>query len=114
MYPALAPIAKDAIRQPSTRRCGSCRMISRSLQVPGSDSSALTTRSCDRPHYLVGIDHEIVRPVADLLAHEGPFQPGRKAGAAAPALARGLHLVDDRVAAPFQDRLGAVRSEEHT
>ena len=33
-----------ASRQPSTRRCGSCRMISRSLQVPGSDSSALTTR----------------------------------------------------------------------
>ena len=25
-------------------RCGSLRMISRSLQVPGSDSSALTTR----------------------------------------------------------------------
>jgi len=41
---ALAPIAKPAMRQPSTRRCGSCRMISRSLQVPGSDSSALITR----------------------------------------------------------------------
>ena len=26
------------------QRCGSCRMISRSLQVPGSDLSALTTR----------------------------------------------------------------------
>ena len=37
-------IAKPAIRQPSTSRCGSCRMISRSLQVPGSDLSALTTR----------------------------------------------------------------------
>src|ERR1700752_1145618 len=41
---ALAPIAAPASRQPSTRRCGSCRMISRSLQVPGSDSSALITR----------------------------------------------------------------------
>jgi hypothetical protein len=33
-----------AIRQPSISVCGSWRMISRSLQVPGSDSSALTTR----------------------------------------------------------------------
>ena len=39
-----ACIAKEAIRQPSISRCGSWRMISRSLQVPGSDSSALTTR----------------------------------------------------------------------
>ena len=37
-------IAKLASRHPSISRCGSCRMISRSLQVPGSDSSALTTR----------------------------------------------------------------------
>lgn len=33
-----------AIRQPSTSLCGSWRMISRSLQVPGSDSSPFTTR----------------------------------------------------------------------
>ena len=39
-----AAIAKLASRQPSTSKCGSWRMISRSLQVPGSDSSALTTR----------------------------------------------------------------------
>ena len=32
----IAAIAKHASRQPSTSRCGSCRMISRSLQVPGS------------------------------------------------------------------------------
>src|SRR6185437_4792595 len=47
---------------------------------------------------LVGIDHEIMRPVADLLGHERPFEAGREACAAAPALARRLHL----------------RSEEHT
>ena len=35
-----------ARRQPSTSLCGSCRMISRSLHVPGSDSSAFTTRYC--------------------------------------------------------------------
>ena len=57
---------------------------------------------------LVGIDHEIVRPAADLLGHERPFQPGREAGAAAPALARRLHLVDEPVAALLEDRLGAV------
>ncbi len=34
---------------------------------------------------LVGIDHEIVRAAVGLLGHERPFQPGRKAGAAAPA-----------------------------
>jgi hypothetical protein len=40
----IAPMAKPAIRQPSISVCGSWRRISRSLQVPGSDSSALTTR----------------------------------------------------------------------
>ena len=57
---------------------------------------------------LVGIDHEIARPAVRLLRHERPFQPGRKSRAAAAAQARGLHLVDDRVAALFHDRLGAV------
>ncbi len=37
---------------------------------------------------LVGIDDEILRPTVRLLRHERPFQPGRKAGAAAPAQAR--------------------------
>merc|ERR1719439_141686 len=44
MYPALAPIALPATRHPSTRVWGSWRIISRSLQVPGSPSSALTTK----------------------------------------------------------------------
>src|SRR5262249_30305118 len=57
---------------------------------------------------LVGIDHEIVRSAVGLLGHERPLQPGREAGAAAPALARRLHLVDDPVAPLLQDRLGAV------
>lgn len=47
MYAAWAPIARPAIRQPSMSRCGSCRMISRSLHVPGSPSSALIT-CCER------------------------------------------------------------------
>ena len=40
----LAPMAKEAMTQPSISVCGSWRRMSRSLQVPGSDSSALTTR----------------------------------------------------------------------
>ena len=36
-------IACAVIRQPSIRRCGTRNMSSRSLNVPGSDSSALTT-----------------------------------------------------------------------
>ena len=44
MYAALAFMARPATRQPSTSLCGSPRRISRSLQVPGSPSSALTTR----------------------------------------------------------------------
>src|SRR5438105_4863055 len=35
------PMANAAISIPSMRRCGSFSMISRSLNVPGSDSSAL-------------------------------------------------------------------------
>ena len=57
---------------------------------------------------LVRIDDQIVRPVSDRLGHERPLQSGWEAGAAAAAQARGLHLVDDRVAAFVQDRLGAV------
>ena len=57
---------------------------------------------------LVGIDDEIVRAVADLLRHERPFEAGREARPAAAAQPRFLHLLDDRVAALLQDRLGAV------
>ena len=58
---------------------------------------------------LVGIDDEIARPaVGRFLRHERPFQPGRESRPAAAAQARGLHLVDDPVAALVDDRLGAV------
>ena len=57
---------------------------------------------------LVGVDDEVVRPAVRLLGHERPFQPGREAGAAAPAQARLLHLVDDPVAALVEEELGAV------
>ena len=59
---------------------------------------------------LVGVDHEIMRPVADLLGHERPLQPGRKARTAPPALAGGLDLIDQPIPALVQDRLGAVPS----
>ena len=51
-------IAKPATRQPSMSLCGSLRMISRSLHVPGSDSSALTTRYCGVAVLFLGMnDH---------------------------------------------------------
>src|SRR5262245_4721550 len=56
----------------------------------------------------IGVDHEIMRPTVGLLGHERPFESGRKAGAAAPAQPRGLHLVDDPIAALLEDGLGAV------
>src|SRR5262249_9738479 len=64
---------------------------------------------------LVGIDHEIARPpVLRFLRHERPLHAGGKAGAAAPALTGGLHLVDERVAAARQDVLGAVPGAART
>lgn len=42
--PALAPMPAPATKHPSINLCGSFRMISLSLHVPGSPSSALTTR----------------------------------------------------------------------
>ena len=44
MYDVSAPIAYAPIAHPSMRACGVQRMISRSLNVPGSDSSALQQR----------------------------------------------------------------------
>src|SRR5262249_61865888 len=47
----------------------------------------------------IGINHEIMRPAVRLLGHERPFESGREAGAPAPTQPRGLHLVDDPIAA---------------
>lgn len=49
MYAAQAPIARPAIKHPSTSLCGSCRIISLSLHVPGSPSSAFTTKYLGLP-----------------------------------------------------------------
>ncbi len=40
----LAPIAYEAMAAPSMSRCGVAIISGTSLQAPGSDSSALTTR----------------------------------------------------------------------
>ena len=56
----------------------------------------------------IGVDHEIMRPAVRLLGHERPLESGREASAPAPAQPRGLHLVDDPIAALLQDGLGAV------
>ncbi len=57
---------------------------------------------------LVGVDDEIVRPLAHGLGHERPFHSGREACAAASAKARSLDFVDKTVAAFVEDRLGAI------
>ena len=57
---------------------------------------------------LVGVDDEIVRTLLHFLRHEGPFQAGREAGAAAAAQAGLLHLVDDPFRAELENLLGAV------
>ena len=44
MKPLLAPAAIEPMMQPSISRCGFFCMSSRSLKVPGSDSSALQQR----------------------------------------------------------------------
>src|SRR5262249_38212824 len=62
----------------------------------------------------VRVDDQIARPPVRLFGHERPFQPSREAGAAAAALAGRFHLVDDRVAAFLEDRLGAVPGTART
>ena len=43
------PMPCAVIRQPSSKRCGVMRSTSRSLNAPGSDSSALMTRYVGLP-----------------------------------------------------------------
>src|SRR5690606_11849591 len=57
---------------------------------------------------LVGVDHEVDRAAVGLLGHERHLEPGREAGAAAPAQPRLLDLLDDPVAALGDQLLGAV------
>src|SRR5690606_27066279 len=52
---------------------------------------------------LVGVDHQVVRPLALLLRHEGPLQAGAEAAATAPAQARGLDLLADPLRRLLQD-----------
>ena len=90
------PIACAMIRQPSISRCGRASMISRSLKVPGSDSSALTTRyvACAVP-----------------LARKLALRPIGKNGAAAAAEVRLDEFVDDRwgsIARAARERLVAA------
>ena len=80
MKPIFAPIARPAMIVPSMMECGSCRKMRWSLQVPGSDSSPLTSTYFGCWLCLGTNDH---------------FSPVGEAGAAASAQAGGLHLADD-------------------
>ena len=57
---------------------------------------------------LVGVDHQVVRPLAHLLRHERPLHAGDEAGAAAAAQTGLAHFVDDPVATLGDQVLGAV------
>ena len=71
--------------QPSISECGSAIISGMSLQVPGSPSSALTTRYCG------------LAPVPWALRDEAPLHAGREAGAAAAAQAGVLDQLDQLV-----------------
>src|SRR4051812_22794520 len=63
MNTSLHSIAWAAIRQPSISRCGTRAITSRSLNAPGSDSSAFTTRylGFDEPRSI----REAFRPIGN-------------------------------------------------
>ena len=72
--PALAPMARPAIRHPSTSLWGSCRIISRSLHVPGSPSSALTTKYFGLMDTLMGSGAMLVYGLVLECAHWVPIR----------------------------------------
>ena len=80
MKPILEPMARPAIMVPSMTACGSCRKITWSLQVPGSDSSPLTRT------YL-GL-------VATVLGTKLHFMPVGKPAPPRPRRAGGFHGLD--------------------
>ena len=63
MKTSFEPIACAAIRQPSMNRCGTRLMISRSLNEPGSDSSALATTYVGLPAASGGWTRLSLRPI---------------------------------------------------
>src|SRR5579871_3681587 len=68
MNTSVDSIARAAIRQPSINRCGTRAITSRSLNAPGSDSSALTTRY---------FGFELPRSISDALRPIGKPAPPR-------------------------------------
>src|SRR4029077_3979727 len=63
---------------------------------------------------LVCVDDEILRAAIRFLRHELPFQAGQGVGPGALAHARRFYVLDDRIAAFFQKRLGAVPGAART
>src|SRR5207253_3910527 len=93
-------VARAAIHRPA----GNQAALNQEMRIVPHDLAVLAGAGLG----LVGVDHEIMRPVADRLRHERPFHAGWEAGAAAAAQARGLDLVDDDLAALVEDRLGVI------
>ncbi len=56
----------------------------------------------------IGIDHEVMRTVADFLRHEGPLHTGRETRTTTTTQAGGLHLLDNGLATLGDDILGIV------
>src|SRR5262249_41895222 len=74
MKTSFASIAWAAIRQPSSSRCGTSAITWRSLNAPGSDSSALTTRY---------FGFELARSISDAFRPIGKPAPPRPRSVAA-------------------------------
>src|SRR5436190_925385 len=103
-------MARPATKHPSTSLCGSWRIISRSLHVPGSPSSALTTRyfglSPPRPvappstHDTPCAPQTTTRlPATGRLVHKAPLHPRGEPCATTPAEARLFDLAQNPLGA---------------
>lgn len=127
-------MARPATRQPSTSLCGSFLMISLSLQVPGSPSSAFTTRYFGLRKDISSDLHETLSlksshctggpksaqrkclcisqcphwPAVTGLVHEAPLHASRETSTASATQTWYLDLIEDPVDSLEKDLLGFV------
>merc|ERR1719209_2335652 len=101
-------------------------MISRSLQVPGSPSSALTTSNEAALHQgvrvvahdltilagsrltFISVDHQVLGAAVIGLVHEAPLETTGESSSTPPSQPTGLDLVNDPLATLLHNLLGLV------
>merc|ERR1719209_1274781 len=101
-------------------------MISRSLQVPGSPSSALTTSNEAALHQgvrvvahdltilassrlaFISVDHQVLGAAVVRLVHEAPLETSGESSSTPPSQPTGLDLVYDPLATLLHNLLGLV------